>query len=718
VPDPNDPALTVASPARDPHASGGSIGGQTNAASSPPGQVAFDFGPPAAPGEAGVLGPYRVVKELGRGGMGAVYLALDTRLDRKLALKVMLPESAANPEAKERFLREARATAKITHDNVVTVYEADERQGVPYIAMQFLQGYPLDDFLKKKGTPAMRHIIRIAREAALGLAAAHKFGLVHRDIKPANLWLEAPNARVKVLDFGLAKPVGADTELTKSGAVVGTPAFMSPEQARAEKVDHRTDLFSLGAVMYRLTTGQQPFPGATVLAVLMALGMEDPKPVRELNPHVPESLARLIHRLLAKNPGDRPQTAADVAKQLLAIQEQLGTLPAGAAEAPAEGGPWPTRGRAKNPPKAEISRSQPVVVDSVPVQPPLVSRMEVSATPEPVIAKLGAGGSGEATEVERAAPSRKGKPKSKPEGKKPRGGWVWLAGGVAAAVAVASVVAVAAVILATSGKPREPAPEVKEPAPVPAPPLAPVPNPSNSVEQGGPTPAPADAERAAAEYAISVGGSVLIQDQDGGTREVKKSRELPEGPFRLRGILFFGAGKLTDEGMAAFRPCRQLRRVVIVCSNLTDDGLAHLRDCKELTELTLSGAEYTDAGLAHFAGLRDLTSLSLTAAPGCNSPSYTDGGLAVFKDCKKLQILSLSGGSVTDAGLANFTDCRKLKTIDLNGTGVTDEALSLLKDFPSLAHLKVQKTRVTAKGVEQFALAAPGCRVEWGTPKK
>ncbi|MBY0457490.1 MAG: serine/threonine protein kinase, partial [Gemmataceae bacterium] len=161
------------------------------------------FGPPADPHEVGTLGPYRVVKQLGRGGMGAVFAAVDTRLNRRLALKVMLPEVAADAESKERFLREARAAAQVTHDNVVTVYEADERDEMPYIAMQFLTGCPLDAYLKRKGRIPLTHAVRIGRETAAGLAAAHDQGLVHRDIKPGNLWLEAPNGRVKVLDFGL-----------------------------------------------------------------------------------------------------------------------------------------------------------------------------------------------------------------------------------------------------------------------------------------------------------------------------------------------------------------------------------------------------------------------------------------------------------------------------------------------------------------------------------
>jgi eukaryotic-like serine/threonine-protein kinase len=374
---PVDPSRTTA--AHDPHSSVASDRDETAATSpSPNASNGPGFGPPAVPGEVGVLGPYRILKELGKGGMGAVYLALDTRLDRKLALKVMLPQFAAAAASRERFLREARAAAKISHDNVVTVFEADERDGVPYITMQFLQGYPLDHYLKTKGAPPLPHVIRIARETALGLAAAHGSGLVHRDIKPANLWLEAPIGRVKVLDFGLAKPVGSESELTRSGAVVGTPSYMSPEQAHGLKVDHRTDLFSLGAVLYRLCTGKNPFVGEHVMAVLAAVLTDEPVPVRDLNPNIPEPLAALIHQLLAKKPEERPQTAEDVAKQLRAILDQLVT-PRG-AELPV---PLAT--------SAEDSASMPVVVHPVPVQPPIVVPMSITAQPERAFADLGAG---------------------------------------------------------------------------------------------------------------------------------------------------------------------------------------------------------------------------------------------------------------------------------------------------------------------------------------
>jgi serine/threonine protein kinase/formylglycine-generating enzyme required for sulfatase activity len=442
--DPADPLRTTTAPVG--HATASSDSNRTAAASLPGNTSAPLFGPPAADGEVGTLGPYRVVKELGKGAMGAVYLATDTRLNRKLALKVMLPEFAADAAAKERFLREARAVAQITQDNVVTVYEADERDGVPYIAMQLLQGYPLDDFLKKKGSPALHHCVRIVIEAARGLAAAHALGLVHRDIKPANLWLEAPNGRVKVLDFGIAKPMGTDSELTKSGAVVGTPAYMSPEQARGLKVDHRTDLFSLGGVLYRLCTGRNPFGGEHFMAVLAAVLTDEPTPVRELNPNVSEPLARFIHQLLAKKPEDRPQSANEVARSLRAILEQR----------PAPG----------TPSSAEVSTSMPVVVvPAEPQQPSAVVPMEVTARHESAFGMLGVESDDGATEAE-AAPAEpqnrktgaknKKKRATQPEGK--AGGKGML---IAAGVALLLVVIAVAVVVSRSGK--KPEPEAKVP---------------------------------------------------------------------------------------------------------------------------------------------------------------------------------------------------------------------------------------------------------------
>ncbi len=285
-----------------------------------------DAAPPAPPagGVPSRLGPYRPVRLLGRGGMGAVFLAEDTQLHRRAALKVMLPQAAIDPRSKERFLREARAAAAVRNDHVVTVYQVGEEAGVPYLAMELLRGKTLEAYLATEPAPGVATVLRLGREIATGLAAAHERGLVHRDIKPANLWLEAPHGRVKILDFGIARPAAPDGRgeghLTQTGAVLGTPAFMSPEQARGEPVDARTDLFSLGAVLYRLCTGRPPFDGPTVTAVLTALAVGRQPPAREVNPRVPDALSGLIDRLLAKEPAGRPASAQEVADELRAIE--------------------------------------------------------------------------------------------------------------------------------------------------------------------------------------------------------------------------------------------------------------------------------------------------------------------------------------------------------------------------------------------------------------
>ncbi len=282
--------------------------------------VSTDFlTPPAGPGELGRLAHYRVLRLLGRGAMGAVFLAEDTHLQRAVALKVMLPGVAASPAARERFLREARACAALKSDHVVTIYQVGPHRDVTFLAMELLHGQTLEDRLRRGGPLPLPEVLRIGRETAAGLATAHARGVIHRDVKPANIWLESPAGRAKLLDFGLAHVAGDRADLTRAGRVVGTPEYMSPEQARGEELDGRSDLFSLGAVLYAMCTGQKPFRGGSVMAVLTALAVDTPAPVRDANPDVPPALADLIDHLLQKAPPDRPATADDVRDQLESI---------------------------------------------------------------------------------------------------------------------------------------------------------------------------------------------------------------------------------------------------------------------------------------------------------------------------------------------------------------------------------------------------------------
>lgn len=300
---------------------------ETKDAQQRPPDAAMDmpsFAPPKKPGELGILGKYRILKELGRGGMGGIYLGYDERLKRRVALKVMLPKYAENPNAKERFNREALAASQIKHENIVVIYDADEFNGTPYIAMEYLSGASLDVFLRKNPITGISQALRVGREICSALAVAHKMGVAHRDIKPSNIWLEAPLGKAKILDFGLVKWLNPldEAKLTTSGAIIGSPAFMSPEQARGGKIDHRTDIFSMGAVLYRMVCGQLPFHGESLMDLLMALGSKDPTPVLELNPKVPPKLADLIHKMLEKNPDNRPQRADEVAAALQAISDK------------------------------------------------------------------------------------------------------------------------------------------------------------------------------------------------------------------------------------------------------------------------------------------------------------------------------------------------------------------------------------------------------------
>ena len=303
------------------------------APSSRPASDAADFpflAPPEAPDELGRLGPYRVLGRLGSGGMGVVFRAEDPQLRRHVALKVMLPHFAAKATAKARFLREARAQAAIEHDHVAAIFQVGEDRGVPFIAMPLLKGQSLADALRTNPRLPMAESLRIAREMADGLAAAHELGLVHRDIKPANVWLEGDRRRVKILDFGLARAVDDERDgqttgpLTQTGAVIGTPAYMSPEQARGEPLDTRSDLFSLGIVIYQMLGGQAPFRAASATGVLIAIASETPTRLTDLNPAVPAGVAELVEQLLAKDRTRRPQKAVDV---ISILDREIARLP-------------------------------------------------------------------------------------------------------------------------------------------------------------------------------------------------------------------------------------------------------------------------------------------------------------------------------------------------------------------------------------------------------
>jgi serine/threonine protein kinase len=271
--------------------------------------------PSQKPGSLGRLGHYEILEVVGRGGMGVVFRAFDTKLHRVVALKVLAPQLATSSAARQRFVREARAAAAVTHDHIIAIHAVEDAGAVPYLVMQFIDGPTLQKKLERTGQMPLKEILRIGLQIAEGLAAAHRHGLIHRDIKPANILLENGVERVKITDFGLAR-AGDDASLTQSGVVAGTPTYMSPEQAYGLPVDFRSDLFSLGSVLYAMCSGRPPFRAPTPVAVLKRVCEETPRPIREINPELPPWLGDLVARLHAKAPADRFASAREVADLL------------------------------------------------------------------------------------------------------------------------------------------------------------------------------------------------------------------------------------------------------------------------------------------------------------------------------------------------------------------------------------------------------------------
>ncbi len=682
--------------------------------SKPPNETGF--APAMVEGEVGILGPFRIVKQLGKGGMGAVYAAIDTRLDRKLALKVMLPEYAFSPSARERFLREARAAAKITHDNVVTVYEADERDGTPYIAMQFLQGYPLDEYVKRKGSPSISQIVRIAKETCNGLAAAHSIGLVHRDIKPSNLWLEVPNGRVKVLDFGLAKPMNSGTNITIEGAIIGTPAYMSPEQAQGEGIDHRTDIFSLGAVLYHLCTGELPFTGATTMAMLIALSTKEPKPIRDLNSEVPETLAKLIHQMLAKSVEARPKNTAEIIKRLRNINESkqapiisMGEISLSAPQA------TPSSAIQSGPVLPEVI-SMPLEISSLeqsnpfehldqpkkPSTPTRLSGPSASSTAIPTIKKtlssikeprLIKTEEMNQNQVSEETPILKGKKKKNKKKKTDLDQWIMITQWGAAALGALLIISLCIRVF-VKHKDSSTATDSDETKVV---------DKSKTGYSSTASSRKQKEERDAADYVFFVGGSLRI---NGNNLNLRNASDLPRNDFVISEINLRFNKLISDEGLSHFKKCDSLIACDLDSTPISDQGLENLKNCQKLTILNLNGTSVTDSGLPILKQFSELHELILS------NTAISDQGLIQLKECPELAILNLAGSKITDQGILNFKDNDHLKSLNLKSTPITDESIRVLQSCKSLQYLNVQQTKVTFNALGTFHNSLPECKIE------
>ncbi len=283
------------------------------------------------------LGDFQILRRLGQGGMGQVYLAEQVSLRRKVALKLLKPELAANPNSLARFKKEAEAVARATHANIVQIYWIGEADGIHFMALEYVEGRTLRDFLERKGTPDLRLALNIMRQVAEALKRASALGIVHRDIKPENILL-TDQEEVKVADFGLSRfreATASTLRLTQSGDTLGTPLYMSPEQVEGGEIDHRTDIYSFGITCYHMIAGEPPFTGATPYEVAFKHVQEEPKPLAGVRPDLPAGLCIVIHKMMAKDPADRFQTANE-------LLDEIGRLAQG--EAPLTR-PKPTKAR-------------------------------------------------------------------------------------------------------------------------------------------------------------------------------------------------------------------------------------------------------------------------------------------------------------------------------------------------------------------------------------
>ena len=315
-----------AQPNANPPSPAGSVGNAVPPVRTPqqglPLEIPLEFlEPSTAPGSLGRLKHFEVQGVLGKGAFGIVLKAFDRKLHRIVAIKVMSPELASTSPARKRFLREARSAAVVRQENVVSIY-AVEDEPIPFLVMEFIDGITLQEKIDRTGPLDLHEIVSIGKQVASGLEAAHAKGLIHRDIKPANILLEEGTGRAILTDFGLARATD-DASLTQSGFIAGTPLYMSPEQAKGQRLDSRSDLFSLGSVLYMMCSGRPPFRAPSTIAVIRRVVEDQPRPIQEIITETPDWLVQIVERLHAKNPQERFVSAARVAEILKRCEDRL-----------------------------------------------------------------------------------------------------------------------------------------------------------------------------------------------------------------------------------------------------------------------------------------------------------------------------------------------------------------------------------------------------------
>jgi len=712
------------------------------------------FGTPASPQDLGDMGQYRLLAKLGQGGMGSVYKALHTRLEKVVALKLLPRDRTQDARAVARFAREMKAVGRLEHPQIVRAMDANEQDGTHYLVMEYVDGCDLGDLVRRHGRLGIADACELIRQAALGLQCAHENGLVHRDIKPSNLMLTR-QGHVKILDLGLAllradESIGR--EMTGEGQMMGTADYIAPEQATdAHSVDIRADIYSLGCTLYKLLTGQVPFadaPHTKPLEVVLA-HLQKPVPsVRCLRPDLPQELASIIERMTAKAPAGRFATPAEVATAVapFAAGHDLTRLMTETAEPTAE----PTVVEPSRTSTAEYCSS--AMTGTTPGQPTPGADAAAHVFPLAPVEKPWR----ERARVKGDVPTGRGSGR--------RRTWIALA---AAAAAIPLLFGVWVIIRDKSGKEvgRMQVPEggshvvvdeegrpvmdgklASEPAGTPpADDVArgtgdkPEPKPAEMATPPSELTALADPDRDAAKWVLAKGGWVYC-----GAERLAAPAELPEGDLKITacgleknrsvgdevfehlkgvkwlGTLYLNETSVTGAGIEDLACAHTLRNLHMNGTRVDDTTLQHFESLKAIEHLVLDGTKVSDAGLNHLHGLVSLVYLSLdntqVTGPGLKhlqsmqslqtlalgGAPLTDAGLEYVKELTALKELRLNGCTLlSDAGMQHLQSLKELKSIGIHGTTVSDAGLAYLEHMP-LEGLAAGWTKITGPGLKKL----------------
>jgi serine/threonine protein kinase len=673
---------------------------------------------------------YRPLRVIGQGGMGKVLLAEDTRLGRLVAVKTLRAELAAIPQARERFLREARTAASLEHDHLVPIYHVGEADGVPFLAMPLLKGETLDALLRRTGKPLPPlQAARIAREVAEGLSAAHELRLIHRDVKPSNIWLEAPHGRVKILDFGLAKAHDVsetefDPNLTATGAIVGTPAYMAPEQGAGSAIDGRSDLFSLGCVLYEMLCGRRAFDGPNTMSILTSLALHTPPAPHTLDHNCPEVLSQLAMQLLQKDPTARPVSARAVVDALKAFEAMgspdapkdasrktaVGDVPSVHSAKPAASG-----GAAALSGQRPWSRTVLVALGLLLAGAASYGVIQITTDRGTYIIETDDPGfsfrvSQGAVILEDSRTRRTYDLRIVSQDRAKGQFELEVADRDAALVFKTPTLTIqrGEQVALTASIQQKPPVGANSSAPIVEAPV----KPASPVE-----PRSEDPEREAARYVMEIGGAILVNEY---TNVMRRGAELPAGPIQLTYVFLRMNDQVDDAAVAIFKPCRHLEVIHLEFTRVTDAGLVNFRECRKLHSVNLSGPRVTDIGLANFSDCENLTELRLidTGVTNAGLPALkgrrnlrelaiqkalmTDDGLASLSECENLVQLALHQMPLTDVGLDHVKSLRKLKVLNVSMTQISDRGLRRLRESPDLERLDLEGLKLTKEGLDSF----------------